>query len=605
MAESTPPNLDNIQGDIWPGLSKKYQEFWFFQITDVNAFKPSLGSLVADKVIATSRDALKNREDILEIKTSQPGTMHELAAVNIAFSFKGMQKLSKDGFKDDPFRKGMEADMVNEGRDKIEEWMKEFRAENGGVDGVVMVCGTEAKVKETTAEVAETYFSSAQGIKHIITLDGRERPGNNAKHEHFGFLDAISQPRLTSFDTKNKKGDGNYQYMCRPGRIIIGHDGDMNNEEKLQHPSWAKDGSYLVIRRLKQLVPEFNKYLKEEAPKLHFTEGQLGARLVGRWKSGAPVELYPDVDSPKNARMNEFNYNVNDHKNCPFASHMRKTKPRAIVSDRDMNDIMRRGIPYGPEVGKTETETEQDRGLMFTCYQSSISNGFQFLKRSWINLDTFPADKTEFTGGTNPGQDAIVGQLVKRPQKPKHKILTTSLVDGKGQNTTTSFLPFIQSNGGDYFFSPSIQLLGDMAGGLKTGKRKRGDENSSGMSVIYHAKFSYYQYANNENIWVVFPDGQTHGSPLHVLATFTKSAAGVLNEALHGIFPFMHVDSDSRSFKTRVKENSNVPQYYWFDGGWSENGENLDLIMYNKAGEKCGEYTLERVTKDTQLKSKN
>ncbi|OGE52784.1 hypothetical protein PENARI_c009G12023 [Penicillium arizonense] len=479
MAEAEASNLDNIQGDIWPGLAKKYQIFWFFQITDASAFKPSLGKLLDDKVITSSADALGHRKEIYEVKTSQPGILHELAAVNIAFSFKGMQKLAKekDRFVDDPFRKGMEADMVNEGRDRIEEWMDEFKSKNGGVDGVVLVCGTETKVKKTTAKLAKEYFSSAQGIKHIITLDGRERPEENAKHEHFGFLDAISQPRLTGFDKKCEKGDGNYQHMCRPGRIIIGHDGEMNNEPKSQHPPWAKDGSYLVIRKLKQYVPEFNSYLESEAPKLHFTEDQLGARLVGRWKSGAPVELHPDADCPKDARMNEFNYDVNVHTNCPFASHMRKTKPRSIVSDRDMNDIMRRGIPYGPEVGINETKTEQDRGLMFTCYQSSIGNGFQFLKRSWINLDTFPADKTEYTGGTNPGQDVIVGQLVKKPQKPKHKILTTSLVDGKGQNTTTSFLPFIQSNGGDYFFSPSLQLLRDMSG-----QCKREDSCYKGMS---------------------------------------------------------------------------------------------------------------------------
>lgn len=80
--------------------------------------------------------------------------------------------------------------------------------------------------------------------------------------------------------------------------------------------------------------------------------------------------------------MNEFNYPLNDQSRCPYASHMRKTKPRSIVVDRDMNDIMRRGIPYGPEVGPDETKTKQDRGLMFTCYQSSISNGFRFLKSS-------------------------------------------------------------------------------------------------------------------------------------------------------------------------------------------------------------------------------
>lgn len=97
---------------------------------------------------------------------------------------------------------------------------------------------------------------------------------------------------------------------------------------------------------------------------------------------GCPVELHPDQDNPALARMNEFNYNSESGSNCPFAAHMRKVKPRIDNRDRDMNDIMRRGIPYGPEVGPDEaSETKLDRGLIFTCYQSSISNGFQEIQR--------------------------------------------------------------------------------------------------------------------------------------------------------------------------------------------------------------------------------
>lgn len=33
----------------------------------------------------------------------------------------------------------------------------------------------------------------------------------------------------------------------------------MENEPKLQHPEWAKDGSILVVRKIAQLVPEWNK----------------------------------------------------------------------------------------------------------------------------------------------------------------------------------------------------------------------------------------------------------------------------------------------------------------------------------------------------------
>lgn len=47
-----------------------------------------------DKIITSSADALKHKEKIHEVKNSQPGTLHELALVNISFSFKGMQKVS-------------------------------------------------------------------------------------------------------------------------------------------------------------------------------------------------------------------------------------------------------------------------------------------------------------------------------------------------------------------------------------------------------------------------------------------------------------------------------------------------------------------------------
>lgn len=143
-----------------------------------------------------------------------------------------------------------------------------------------------------------------------------------------------------------------------------------------------------------------------EAPKLGFTPGQFGARLVGRWQSGklqalamrcilqvlndilgAPVQENPDHDDPSQARRNDFDYPVNDHRNCPFASHMRKTKPRALVDNMDKFDIMRRGIPYGPELGPDEElKTKQDRGLMFLCYQTSLSNGFQFIRNRESSL---------------------------------------------------------------------------------------------------------------------------------------------------------------------------------------------------------------------------
>lgn len=167
--------------------------------------------------------------------------------------------------------------------------------------------------------------------------------------------------------------------MIPAGLILLGEDGDT-----ISRPSWAKGGSFLAFRQLKQLVPEFNKFLVDNAIKEHgLTTAQgadlLGARMVGRWKSvrfffhrprpvspcyfyvqGAPVDLAPLFDDPAlgadPTRNNNFNYAhpgediQSNQTRCPFSAHTRKTAPRADFNPvNTQNHIIRAGIPYGPE----------------------------------------------------------------------------------------------------------------------------------------------------------------------------------------------------------------------------------------------------------------
>ena len=146
------------------------------------------------------------------------------------------------------------------------------------------------------------------------------------------------------------------------------------------------------------------RFVADESKKLGYDQGQFGARLVGRWQTGAlpipalskdayilmtmtgaPVQWHPLESGPVDEKGNNFENGFdfpNDQNKCPFASHIRKTKPRSGVGNIDKFDIMRRGLPYGPELEQDEIDsntTSKDRGLMFACYQSSLSNGFQFL----------------------------------------------------------------------------------------------------------------------------------------------------------------------------------------------------------------------------------
>ncbi|KAJ5392395.1 hypothetical protein N7509_007885 [Penicillium cosmopolitanum] len=500
-------DLDNIQGDIWPGLLKRYQKFIFFTIDNATTFKPMLKRLVDDEVITTANDALKDRVAISKVaqaqkgKPSKPGivgsflsltettikSIHDLlpehdhiqraqgssdialARSNIAFTNKGMAKLNKDLlFKDDPFLKGMYADLHGEGRDREEQWLSAFKSDS--VDGVIHIAGTKHEVEEKAKHLVESYL----GQKSIVTtIEGKERCGAEG-HEHFGYLDGVSQPLLKGLDDEAAAKPGAIPQRTRPGIILFGHDGEMDNEPRLMHPPWAKDGSIMVFRKIKQLVPEFDRFLEAEAPKLHLTADQLGARIVGRWKSGAPVQLHPwedpvakETDPAKKkelATWNNIEYPTQDQFNCPFASHMRKTKPRSVIDNDDKFDIMRRGIPYGEEMDVDEkkgTKSQKDRGLLFVCYQTSLSNGFQFIKNRWINPDTFPAGKKKFTGGKYPpGQDALIGQSLKNPIDEDDKLLHIMVYDDHDkEHKRITFDPWIEAQGGDYFFTPSLDLL--------------------------------------------------------------------------------------------------------------------------------------------------
>lgn len=75
-------------------------------------------------------------------------------------------------FKDDPFLKGMYADLHGEGRDREEQWLSAFKSDS--VDGVIHIAGTKHEVEEKAKHLVESYL----GQKSIVTtIEGKERCG--------------------------------------------------------------------------------------------------------------------------------------------------------------------------------------------------------------------------------------------------------------------------------------------------------------------------------------------------------------------------------------------------------------------------------------------
>jgi len=250
-------------------------------------------------------------------------------------------------------------------------------------------------------------------------------------------------------------------------------------------PPWARDGSYLVIRRMRQDTGAFAKFVANQAARLGISSEEFGSRLVGRWPSGAPIMRSPSADNTALAAddlaNNHFAFNRDSlpvplvpipgypgdgfpqasadflGSVCPHFAHIRKVNPRdgatdlGVAQDTHTRFLLRRGIPYGKSVLGVASPTPQlakaDRGLVFASYQSSIVDQFETVIRRWSNTPNLP---------TPGGHDPIIGQEESHGNRDRF----IELPDGR----CILHSEWVTATGGGYFFAPSISAVRDVLG---------------------------------------------------------------------------------------------------------------------------------------------
>ncbi|KAH8773940.1 hypothetical protein F5882DRAFT_441507 [Hyaloscypha sp. PMI_1271] len=489
----------NIQGDIWPGLPKRFQTFLFFRIRKPEQFKVQLKAFVPEittaETAAAWRDA-KRREKELYPKDLRPSNLLPKTGVNISFSSTGLAALGKFVLDEKNVKKdkqmaarfkqlqlrgglfsiGMYTDLVYEGWDDPRDLREAYKpyGENKErlIDGVILVTSNieqdmvekvnrvkEHFLKESDIDEDTYVLSNDPVVEFPLVRVGSTRPGGK---EHFGFKDGISQPKIEGLDDLPKDKEPK---AVKPGMIFSGYEGD-----EMGQPDWATDGSFMVIRDLQQLVPEFDKFLEDNTHKTPFAASskcdpkeKLAAYLMGRWKNGTPVDMSPHDDKEGECEYhgsNNFDFHpIDKHDKCPFGAHIRKMRPRGDLN-HDHAVIIRRGISYGSDVTPEEqaarkSSDQHERGLIFVCYQSDIRMGYSFLTTRWASNNHFPDKKTKYVGEHGPGLDAVVGQRLSH-----HPPRSLGLPDGNEPSESRIELDnWVIHRGGEYFFSPSIKAL--------------------------------------------------------------------------------------------------------------------------------------------------
>ena len=273
-------------------------------------------------------------------------------------------------------------------------------------------------------------------------------------------------------------------------------------DERPTTPVWGRNGSYVVVRRLRQDVKAFREFLEREAARLRalpafsgMTAQLLAAKLVGRWPSGAPLMRTPHVDDEQlgtDAHASNYFQYANDSppplplaptqhhpadtfllstadsdgSRCPLSAHVRKANTRdGLTEQGSVHDmltrlVLRRGIPFGESYDDADPATrdtpEHDRGLIFVSYQTSIDAQFVFLQKNWANDAVNPN-----SGG---GQDGIIGQ---RSESGRVRTVTITAETGVKQVVTLD-REWVIPTGGGFFFSPSISTLATVLGRAQT-----------------------------------------------------------------------------------------------------------------------------------------
>jgi len=434
VGASQSDELKDMQGGL-VGFNKDFVRLVFFQLpADASPAKVLIDQLVPQ--LTNAYEVLAFNALYKEVRHDRQGDRDIIQAawVNLWLSRQGLQRVggTVESFPAE-FQEGMAArgeTLGDIGRSAPANWEASFV---GGEPDAALYLGADSEEDLNRRHDRLLEILSANGVTPTSEQPGETRPEPNRGREHFGFKDGISQPGIHPFTTSSKVGPASVP----AGEFLVGYEdatGQISGvgvtvplpppsaynprptpPPNTDLPAWMRNASFVVYRKLQQDVGGFRTSMATAAtPELN--PDQLGAKLVGRWPSGAPMEhvrgepkhLDPSLADPSSTypnvlddeKINDFTYDDDlDGPKVPRAAHIRKVNPRSeTLPDGDrasLHRMIRRGIPYGsefvegsPAYGQT-VEPQDDRGLLFISYQASIERSFEFIQRNWVNQVNF------------------------------------------------------------------------------------------------------------------------------------------------------------------------------------------------------------------------
>ena len=401
---------------------------------------------------AEGRELVRRLHKLLQSDKSAPRS-DERASLTIAFTYRGLEALgvpqpSLDTFPTE-FREGMAARAVELG-DVAESDPEHWEPPLGGQDVhvAISVLARDQEQLDSLAERARTRYGDLSSVEVAWRQDCYQLPTGRTS---FGFKDGIGNPDVEGSGQPIRNGS---ERPIKAGEFILGYPDETGSLPPMPTPEvLGRNGTYLVFRKLHTKVAAYRRFLRERA-RDRDEERLLGAKMVGRWPSGAPLALAPEADDPQlgadPTRNNDFAYgdDLRGFK-CPAGAHARRANPRdalehELSADVRLHRMIRRGTSYGPMLPDGVLEDDGvDRGIIFVFAGAHLKRQFEFVKTQWLNDGIFIGAPHE--------SDPVVG----RAQTPTTFTIPRTPI----RRRLLDVPPFVVTRGGEYCFAPGLRAL--------------------------------------------------------------------------------------------------------------------------------------------------
>ena len=390
-------------------------------------------------------------DKVASARAVRDGVEGERRWVSVAFTWPGLRALGVDEASlatfPEEFRQGMVARsqvLGDTGLNHPDRWIGGLARPD--LHAIAILFARNAQERQRVTAEHAAYLARTPGVDVLSTLDLDAIPPFDYARDHFGYRDRLSQPEIEGTGVDPTPGSGK---PIKPGEFILGYPDEDGPPVGLPQPeTLSRNGTYMAYRRLQEHVGAFREFLRQQGNTAAEQEW-VAAKLMGRWRSGAPLALASDKDDPALAadpqRNNNFNYAKTDPFGyaTPLGAHIRRMNPRDTAVNMQRRRMIRRGATYGPALPEGAPEDGFDRGIAAFVICASLVRQFEFAQNVWINDPNFHELGNE--------RDPIIGNQdgtfdITIPRRPVRKKITG--------------LPaFTTVKGGAYFFLPGLRAL--------------------------------------------------------------------------------------------------------------------------------------------------